>query len=121
MSFVGHTGTGSNYKNLFAEPPTNDSVDNRGRNVIARGLCRLKQWPGLATRYEKLVTVYRVGAVLNEVIARTRRLAGTPTQQPGLHLPAAGGSCGVSAHPSVCDVLERSLGDRSDCALTGGG
>lgn len=83
MSFVGHTRTGSNYKNLFAEPPTDDSVDNRGRNVIARGLCRLKQWPGLATRYEKLVTVYRVGAVLNEVIARTRRLAGTLRSSQG--------------------------------------
>jgi len=35
-----------------------DRNDYRGRNVIERGFCHLKQWRGLATRYDKLVIVY---------------------------------------------------------------
>ncbi|MBC7589961.1 MAG: IS5 family transposase [Salinibacterium sp.] len=35
-------------------PPGFDSDDYRSRNVIERAFCSLKQWQGLATRYEKL-------------------------------------------------------------------
>ena len=31
-----------------------DAADYRNRNVIERGYCRIKQWRGLATRYDKL-------------------------------------------------------------------
>lgn len=59
-------------------PPAFDADDYRGRNVIERGFCRLKQWRGLATRYDKLAIVYRCAVVLNAVIAWTRRLGDTP-------------------------------------------
>lgn len=48
---------------------TYDPVDCKNRNVIERGLCRLKHWRGLATRYDKLAIVYRAAVVLNAVIA----------------------------------------------------
>lgn len=34
-------------------PPTFDPVDYRGRNVVERAFAHLKQWRGLATRYDK--------------------------------------------------------------------
>lgn len=59
-------------------PPQFDPVDYRGRNVIERRFCDLKQWRGLATRYDKLAIVYRAAAVLNAVIAWARHLSDTP-------------------------------------------
>jgi transposase len=34
-------------------PPVFDATDYRNRNVIERRFCHLKQWRGLATRYDK--------------------------------------------------------------------
>ena len=59
-------------------PPVFDEVDYRGRNVVERRFCHLKQWRGLATRYDKLAIVYRAAAVLNAVIAWARRLSDMP-------------------------------------------
>jgi putative transposase len=56
-------------------PPAFNPIDYRNRNVIERRFCHLKQWRGLATRYDKLATVYRAAAVLNAVIAWTRHLS----------------------------------------------
>jgi hypothetical protein len=60
-------------------PPGFDATDygNRNRNVIERRFGHLKQWRGLATRYDKLATVCRAAAVLNAVIAWTRHLSDT--------------------------------------------
>jgi transposase len=58
-------------------PPAFDPADYRNRNVIERRFCHLKQWRGLATRYDKLATVYRAAAVLNAVIAWTKHLSDT--------------------------------------------
>lgn len=55
-----------------------DREDYRNRNVIERGFCRLKQWRGLATRYDKHATNYRAAVVLNAVIAWTQTLSDTP-------------------------------------------
>lgn len=55
-------------------PPVFDAGDYRGRNVIERRFCDLKQWRGLATRCDKLAIVYRAAAVLNAVIAWSRVL-----------------------------------------------
>jgi transposase len=55
-----------------------DRDDYRGRNVIERRFATLKQWRGIATRYDKLATVYRSAAVLNAVIAWTHHLGDTP-------------------------------------------
>nr|WP_245802126.1 IS5 family transposase [Corynebacterium pacaense] len=59
-------------------PAKFDAEKYRGRNVIERGYCRLKQWRGLATRYDKLAIVYRAAVVLNGVIAWLNLLQDTP-------------------------------------------
>lgn len=46
-------------------PITYDRDAYRHRNVIERRFVALKQWRGLATRYDKLAIVYRSPAVLN--------------------------------------------------------
>lgn len=48
-------------------PPAFDPADYRNRNVIERRFCHLKQWRGLATRYDKLATVYRGAVVLRAI------------------------------------------------------
>ena len=55
-----------------------DAKDYRGRNVIERRYCHIKQWRGLATRYDKHAITYRAAVVLNAVIAWTRRLSDMP-------------------------------------------
>lgn len=40
----------------------------RGRNVIERGYSDVKQWRGLATRYDKLGLTYRAGVVLRAIV-----------------------------------------------------
>lgn len=54
-----------------------DRDDYRSRNVIERRFAGLKQWRGLATRYDKLATVYRSAAVLHAVIAWSAHLRDT--------------------------------------------
>ena len=48
-------------------PPAFDAEDYKGRNVIERDFNVVKQWRGLATRYDKLAIVYRGGAVLRAI------------------------------------------------------
>ena len=60
-------------------PPTAfDSGDYRGRNVVERRFNPLKQWRGLATRYDKLAIVYRSAVVLHAVVTWTKTLSDTP-------------------------------------------
>lgn len=59
-------------------PPKFDTADYRGRNVIERRFAHMKQWRGLATRYDKLSVTYRAAAILHAIIAWTRRLLETP-------------------------------------------
>ena len=54
-----------------------DASDYKNRNVIERGYCRIKQWRGLATRYDKHAVVYRAAVVLNAVIAWAKTLSDT--------------------------------------------
>jgi len=49
-------------------PPHFDPVAYRGRNVVERSYNTLKQWRGLATRYDKLAVIFRGGAVLRSII-----------------------------------------------------
>ena len=42
------------------------------RNVVERSFALLKQWRGLATRYDKLALTYRAGAVLAAIITWLR-------------------------------------------------
>lgn len=59
-------------------PPNFDAETYRGRNVIERRFCHLKQWRGLATRYDKHALTYRAAVVLNAVIAWARHLSDMP-------------------------------------------
>ena len=59
-------------------PPAFDAEDYKGRNVIERGFNVVKQWRGLATRYDKLAIVYRGAAVLRAITIWTAHLSDTP-------------------------------------------
>nr|WP_277626461.1 IS5 family transposase [Arsenicicoccus piscis] len=59
-----------------------DAADYKNRNVIERSYCHLKQWRGLATRYDKHAVVYRGAVVLNAVIAWSRLLIAATPQGP---------------------------------------
>jgi transposase len=50
-------------------PVALDTTDYKNRNVIERQYCHLKQWRGLATRYDKHAIIYRAAVILNAVIA----------------------------------------------------
>jgi transposase len=45
-------------------PPDFDAATYKGRNVVERSFNDHKQWRWLATRYDKLATVYRGSVVL---------------------------------------------------------
>ncbi|MCR4487743.1 IS5 family transposase [Micrococcus luteus] len=59
-------------------PMSLDATAYKGRNVIERQYAHLKQWRGLATRYDKYATVYRAAVLLNAVSAWSKRLSDTP-------------------------------------------
>lgn len=42
-------------------PPAFDRAAYKQRNTVERCINRLKNWRGLATRYEKTATVFRAG------------------------------------------------------------
>ncbi len=50
-------------------PPGFDAEAYKGRNVVERAFNKVKQWRGLATRYDKLAVVYRAAAVLSTIVA----------------------------------------------------
>ncbi len=59
-------------------PPAFDAEDYKHRNVIERSFNVIKQWRGLATRYDKLATVYRAAAVLRAITIWLPYLSDTP-------------------------------------------
>ncbi len=59
-------------------PPAFDREDYKGRNVVERGFNVVKQWRGLATRYDKLAIVYRAAAVLRAITIWLPYLSDTP-------------------------------------------
>jgi transposase len=48
-------------------PPAFDATAYKSRNVVERSFNDHKQWRGLATRYDKLATIYRGGVVLRAI------------------------------------------------------
>jgi transposase len=54
-------------------PPAFDSESYKDRNVVERSFNNHKQWRGLATRYDKLATVYRGGTVLRAILMWLRQ------------------------------------------------
>ncbi|ROS41984.1 DDE family transposase [Amycolatopsis thermoflava] len=59
-------------------PPTFHALDYRGRNVIERSFNQLKQWRGIATRYDKLATLYRAAILIHDIITWTKALSDAP-------------------------------------------
>ena len=59
-------------------PPSFDAARYRDRNVVERSYTLMKQWRGLATRYDKLASIYRAAAVLHAVISWCRHIGDTP-------------------------------------------
>jgi len=58
--------------------PAFDAEDYKARNVIERGFNTVKQWRGLATRYDKLAIVYRGAATLRAITIWLPDLSDTP-------------------------------------------
>ncbi|KLO64217.1 transposase [Dermacoccus sp. PE3] len=59
-------------------PVNFDAVDYKNRNVIERSYCHLKQWRGIAARYDKHALIYRAAIVLHSVITWTKALSDMP-------------------------------------------
>ncbi|GAA3813817.1 hypothetical protein GCM10022380_34750 [Amycolatopsis tucumanensis] len=59
-------------------PEPADQARHRRRNVIERSFNQLKQWRGIATRYDKLATVYRAAILIHDVITWTDAMSDTP-------------------------------------------
>lgn len=53
-------------------PVSYDAMAYKGRNVVERSFNALKNWRGLATRYDKLAVTYRGGAVLAAILSWLR-------------------------------------------------
>ncbi len=49
-------------------PVTFDAHDYKNRNVIERAFNKLKNWRGIATRYDKHALIYRGGIVLASIL-----------------------------------------------------
>jgi transposase len=49
-------------------PPRFDAELYRDRNVVERAFNRLKQWRGIATRYDKQARNYRAGIVIASIV-----------------------------------------------------
>src|SRR5690625_2274357 len=54
-------------------PPTFDAGAYRNRNVVERSFAYVKQWRGLATRYDKLAITYRAAVVISAIVTWLRR------------------------------------------------
>jgi len=59
-------------------PPAFNAEDYKARNVVERNFNDVKQWRGLATRYDKLAIVYRGAAVLRTITLWLPHLSDTP-------------------------------------------
>jgi transposase len=51
-----------------ARPPAFDVEAHKGRNVVERSFNAIKQWRGLATRYDKLALTCRGGVILAAIV-----------------------------------------------------
>ena len=54
-------------------PVNFDSETYKRRNTVERSFSLLKQWRGIATRYDKLALTYRAGVVLYAVVIWLRQ------------------------------------------------
>jgi len=59
-------------------PVTFDTETYKGRNVVERAFAHIKQWRGLATRYDDHVLIYRGALVLHSIIRWLNEIRDTP-------------------------------------------
>ena len=59
-------------------PVTFDAETYKGRNVVERAFAHIKQWRGLATRYDDHVLIYRGALVLHSIIRWLNEIGDTP-------------------------------------------
>ena len=59
-------------------PPAFDVETYKKRNTVERGFNRLKQWRGIATRYDKYAVTYLGGVILAATIIHSDGLGDTP-------------------------------------------
>lgn len=59
-------------------PPGFNAERYKGRNIVERSFCHLKQWRGIATRYDKLSITSRAAALLQGIVAWTKHLSDAP-------------------------------------------
>ena len=59
-------------------PPFDTDATYKARNVVERSFNRIKQWRGLATRYDKLAITYRAGALIHACLTWAQLLGDTP-------------------------------------------
>lgn len=59
-------------------PPKTDPDRYAKRHVIENGFAQIKQWRGLATRYDKLALTYRAGVLLRAITLWLPTLRDTP-------------------------------------------
>ncbi len=57
-------------------PVSYDTELYKNRNVVERSYESLKQWRGLATRYDKLAVIFRGGAILRSIVLWLRNAFG---------------------------------------------
>lgn len=53
--------------------PAFDAGVYRRRNVVERSFAYVKQWRGLATRYDKLAITYRAAVVISAILTWLRQ------------------------------------------------
>ncbi|MET7942445.1 IS5 family transposase, partial [Streptomyces sp. NPDC005302] len=58
---------------LGGRPPAFDREAYKQRNTVERCINKLKQWPGLATRYDKTATIYLAGLHLAAIFIWSAR------------------------------------------------
>jgi transposase len=64
----GQIGHRKNKGSAGGRPVAFDAHDYKNRNVVERAFNHLKNWRGLATRYDKHALVYRGGVVLASIL-----------------------------------------------------
>lgn len=79
-------------------PPAFDADAYRDRNVVERSFALVKQWRGIATRYDKLATTYRAGAVLHACLTWAALLGDMPQRRRSF-LTAARACAGARPGP----------------------
>ncbi|MFJ2264173.1 hypothetical protein ACIOKD_38825 [Streptomyces sp. NPDC087844] len=57
----------------MCRPPAFDREARKQRDTVERCLNRLKQWRGIATRYEQTATVYLAGLRIAGIFLRSAR------------------------------------------------